>query len=286
MSNRLMQLMRGTGPALLMEAHDPLSALLAADAGFPAVWASSLSMSTAWGVRDSSELPWNLVMTVLEYMADRVEVPILVDGDSGHGNFNNFRIFCRKLEQLGIEGVCIEDKLFPKTNSFRKEGQPLTPIAEMCGKIRAAKDHLRDGAGFAIVARTEALVSGHPMDEALARARAYAEAGADAILIHSKSRTPGEIFAFCEQWKQGTPLVIVPTTYHSVRVEDFIHTPVKAMICANQNLRASITGMRTVCATINRTHTVGEVEDKIATVSSIFSMLDYAELEKSEALYL
>ena len=112
------------------------------------------------------------MLDVLEYMADATTLPILVDGDTGHGNFNNVRRFVSKLGERGIAGVCIEDKLFPKTNSFIGEAQPLADIEEFCGRIKAGKDSQVDD-DFVLVARVEALISGWPMEEALRRAEAY-----------------------------------------------------------------------------------------------------------------
>ena len=176
-----------TSPDLsfLMEAHSGLSAKVAEEAGFRGIWASGLSVSASLGLRDSNEASWTQVLEVLEYMADATTLPILVDGDTGHGNFNNMRRFTRKLGERGVGGVCIEDKLFPKANSFVGEAQPLAAVDEFCGRLKAGKDSQTDD-DFVIVARTEALISGWPMDEALRRAHAYADAGADAVLIHSK----------------------------------------------------------------------------------------------------
>ena len=182
---RLRNILTTTPLSFLMEAHSGLSAKIAEEAGFEAIWASGLTISASLGLRDSNEASWTQVLEVLEYMADAVRVPILVDGDTGYGNFNSVRRLVRKLGERGIAGVCIEDKLFPKTNSFIGEGQPLADVAEFCGRIRAGKDSQTDDA-FTIVARTEALISGRGMDEALRRAEAYHAAGADAILIHSK----------------------------------------------------------------------------------------------------
>src|ERR1700738_5216395 len=162
-----------TSPALsfLMEAHDGLSAKLVEEAGFPAIWASGLAISAALGVRDNNEASWTQVLDILEFMADATMLPILVDGDTGYGNFNNVRRLVRKLCQRGIAGVCIEDKLFPKTNSFIGEAQPLAEIGEFCGRIKAGKDSQTENE-FSLVARIEALISGHGMDEALRRAEA------------------------------------------------------------------------------------------------------------------
>src|SRR5262247_2691134 len=167
----------------LMEAHSGLSAKIVEETGFPGIWASGLSISASLGLRDSNEASWTQVLEVLEFMAESTELPILVDGDTGYGNFNNVRRLVQKLEQRRLAGVCIEDKLFPKTNSFiNGQRQPLADVDEFCGRIRAAKDAQSDD-DFVLVARVEAFIAGWDLREAVRRASAYHEAGADAILI-------------------------------------------------------------------------------------------------------
>ena len=123
---------------------------------------------------------------MVEYMSDATSIPIMLDGDTGYGNFNNVRRLIKKLEQRQIAAVCIEDKLFPKTNSFiGGEAQPLADIEEFSGKIKAAKDAQADD-DFCVVARLEAFIAGWGLNEALRRAEAYMEAGADAILCHQQ----------------------------------------------------------------------------------------------------
>jgi phosphoenolpyruvate phosphomutase len=183
-----------------MEAHNGLSARIVREAGFKGIWASGLAISAQFGVRDNNEASWTQVVDNLEFMADASDLPILLDGDTGYGNFNNVRRLVRKLEQRGIAGVCIEDKIFPKTNSFiGGEQQPLADIDEFCGKIKAGKDSQADD-DFSIVARVEALIAGWGMEEALRRAEAYRQAGADAILIHSKLSKADEIVTFAREW--------------------------------------------------------------------------------------
>src|SRR5439155_14119355 len=197
---KLKQLIRSPELSFLMEAHNGLSARIAEEAGFEGLWASGLSISAALGVRDSNEASWTQVLEVLEFMADATRVPILVDGDTGHGNFNNMRRLVCKLEQRGIAGVCIEDKVFPKTNSFiNGTAQPLAEVEEFCGRIKAGKDAQKNDE-FVIVARVEAFIAGWGLQEALRRAEAYRQAGADAILIHSAQRSPHEILSFKEEW--------------------------------------------------------------------------------------
>src|SRR5438874_728505 len=129
----------------LMEAHNALSARIVEETGFSGIWASGLSISAALGVRDNNEASWTQVLEVVEFMSDATRIPILLDGDTGYGNFNNMRRLVKKLEQRGVAAVCIEDKLFPKTNSFiTSERQSLATIDEFTGKIKAVKDAQRD----------------------------------------------------------------------------------------------------------------------------------------------
>ena len=115
--------------AFLMEAHDGLSARIAQEAGFEGIWASGLTISASFGVRDNNELSWTQVVDHVAFMTEAVDVPILLDGDTGYGNFNNMRRLVRKLEQVGVAGVVIEDKLFPKTNSFLRSERSRSPTS-------------------------------------------------------------------------------------------------------------------------------------------------------------
>lgn len=130
-AQQLRKLMFSNEPTILMEAHNGLTAKLVEEAGFAAIWGSGLSVSAGLGVRDSNEASWTQVLEVLEFMNDACSLPILLDGDTGYGNFNNARRLVKKLEQRGIAGVCMEDKLFPKTNSFIDgEKQALADVDE------------------------------------------------------------------------------------------------------------------------------------------------------------
>ena len=282
----------GCGPSsglpelsFLMEAHNGLSARIVEEAGFGGIWASGLSIATALGVRDSNEASWTQVLEILEFMSDATSIPILMDGDTGYGNFNNMRRLVRKLCQRGIAGVCIEDKLFPKTNSFIGGGQPLADIDEFCGKIKAGKDSQTDGE-FCVVARIEALISGWGLDEALHRAEAYHEAGADALLVHSKESTAGEILAFMREWDQRCPVVIVPTTYYGTPTAQFRAAGISAVIWANHNLRASINAMRETTQAILETESIAGVEGRIATLRDVFHLAGNEELAEAERRYL
>lgn len=284
-TTQLKTLLNSPQTEFIMEAHNGLSAQIVQEAGFKGIWGSGLSISAALGVRDNNEASWTQVLEVLEFMSDATTVPILMDGDTGFGNFNNMRRLVRKLEQRGVGGVAIEDKLFPKTNSFIGEGQPLADIEEFSGKIKAGKDSQSDE-DFCIVARVEALIAGWGMAEALKRAEAYRQAGADAILIHSKKSVADEILTFTQEWAGRLPLVIVPTTYADTPTETFRDAGISLIIWANHNLRSIIGAMRKTTRHIFETESVAALEGNIPSVKDVFAIQNSEELKEAEDRYL
>lgn len=285
-SAKLRALLASPELEFLMEAHNGLSARIVEEAGFKGIWASGLALSAQFGVRDSNEASWTQIVDMLEFMSDATRIPILLDGDTGYGDFNNMRRLVKKLEQRGIAGVCIEDKLFPKRNSLLPdERQPLADINEFCGKIKAGKDSQSDP-DFVIVARVEALIANRGMDEALERAEAYREAGADAILIHSRQPRPDEVLTFAQRWDRRHPLVIVPTRYYSTPTEAFRKAGVSVVIWANHVLRSAIAHMTAVARQVHSAQSVAGAEDHIAPVAEIFRLQGEEELSQAERRYL
>jgi phosphoenolpyruvate phosphomutase len=285
-TTRLRRLLESPELELMLEAHSGLSARIVEEAGLAGIWASGLALSAQAGVRDANETSWTQVVEAVEFMADATSLPILLDGDTGYGNFNNMRRLVRKLEQRGIAGVCIEDKVFPKQNSFvHGERQELADVEDFCGKIKAAKDTQRDP-DFCVVARVEALITGHDMSDALCRAEAYHRAGADAIVIHSKRKQPDEILEFMERWGRRAPVVIIPTTYYSTPLDVFRNAGVSVVIWANHLIRAATQAMQQVARRIAQDGTVLDVEDRIVSVQEIFRLQGAQELEEAERRYL
>jgi phosphoenolpyruvate phosphomutase len=281
----LRRLITRPGLDFLCEAHDGLSARIAAEAGFEALWASGLTIAASFGVRDNNELSWSQVVDHVAFMADAAPVPILLDGDTGYGNFNNVRRLVRKLEQVGVAGVTIEDKCFPKTNSFLRERQPLADVDEFCGRIKAAKDSQSDP-DFVVVARVEALIAGWGLDEALRRAEAYHRTGADAILIHSKSSSPAEVFRFLDAWGGRSPVVLVPTKYWRTPTEDFRARGVSVVIWANHLLRAALAAMQATAARLHEEQSLMNVEPNVAPLHEVFRLQGDDELQEAERRYL
>ncbi|RDW20732.1 phosphoenolpyruvate mutase [Oceanobacillus chungangensis] len=285
-STQLKNLIRSNQLETIMEAHNALSAKIVEETGFKGIWASGLSISAALGVRDNNEASWTQILEVLEFMSDATTIPILLDGDTGYGNFNNARRLVQKLEQRDIAGVCIEDKLFPKTNSFiRGEVQQLADIEEFSGKIKAMKDVQKDD-DFVVVSRVEALIAGWGVKEALKRAEAYRQAGADAILIHSKQSDSNEIEAFMKEWGNRHPVVIVPTKYYKTPTSLFQELGVSLVIWANHNLRASIKAMKETSGKIYQDQSLLHVEQTVSPLEEVFHLQNEEELGHAETLYL
>ncbi|HEU5268323.1 MAG TPA: isocitrate lyase/phosphoenolpyruvate mutase family protein [Jatrophihabitans sp.] len=255
----------------MIGAHSPLSARLGADAGFDAIWASGLEISASRGLPDANILSMSECLEAAAHLAESVEIPVLADCDSGFGGVGNVIHMVRSYESRGIAGVCIEDKQFPKLNSFAAGQQDLAPIGDFAAKVTAAAEARRDR-NFVIVARVEALIAGAGMAEALRRAHAYERAGADALVIHSKLNRPDEVFTFREQYQGVLPVIVIPTTYSHVTTTELRERGFGAVIYANQALRGSISAMREVMHEIAAAGTTSGIEGSIASLKEVFAL--------------
>lgn len=277
----LRELFDRPGIIRLVGAHNALGAKLAERAGFDGVWSSGLEISTSYAVPDASILTMSEYLAAAQSMVEAVRIPVVADCDTGYGNLNNLIRAVRKFESAGVAAVCIEDKLFPKINSLLPDWHELAPIPEFVGKIKATKDSQRSS-DFMVIARVEALIAGLEQDEALKRAHAYAEAGADAILIHSKSRSPQPIVDFAHAWDFSAPLVVVPTTYATIKAQELEALGVKMVIYANHGLRASVKAMLDVYHEILKQGSTVGVEERIAPLSLIFDLQGVVHGKKVE----
>lgn len=283
-SQKLRALLNTNSMSFVCGVHDALSAKIAMEAGFSSLWASGLGISATAGVRDCNELSWSQVLDVVGLMNDAVDVPIIVDGDQGYGDFNNVRRFIRKLSERGLAGVSLEDKVFPKHNSFALGAQELVTIEEFCGKIKAAKDsQLHDE--FCLFARTEALVAGFSVQEAVLRAKSYADAGADAVIVHSKKKDIEEIVSFLREWNDPTPVVIIPTTYYNYTPQQFEQLGVRMVVWANQLLRATITATQRTAIEIFKSSSIAHLEKDYVSVQEIFRLQNEDELHLATRKY-
>jgi len=281
----LRRLFASPNPIVIAGAHDGLSARLVEEAGFDGVWASGFEISASHGVPDASILTMTEMLDRARVMNGAVSLPVVADCDTGFGNAINAIRTVRAFEAAGIAGLCIEDNIYPKRCSFYPGVKRLlADTDEQALKIRAACD--AGSRDFVIIARTEALIAGWGLDEALRRGRAYADAGADAILIHSNQSTLDDVARFAEQWDRLTPLVCVPTTYKGATVEELSRAGFKMIIFANHGLRASIRAMQDTLRELREAGTASAVEDRIVPLSEVYRLVNLDQLKADERAYL
>jgi phosphonopyruvate hydrolase len=271
-------------PALAMAAHNPLAAKLAANAGFDAIWGSGFELSASFAVPDASILSMSTHLEMMRAMCTAQDAPVIADLDTGFGNAVNVAYVVPQYADAGVAAIVIEDKTFPKDTSLRPGGrQELVPVEEFQGKIAAAQANPR----ILVIARTEALIAGAGQDEALRRGEAYAEAGADAVLIHSKQKTPDEIVAFCKAWPGRVPLVLVPTSYPQLSFADIgALGKVGLIICGNHAIRAATAAMQSVFRRILADGGIAGVEKDIVSVADVFALQGDAQMREIEKKFL
>ncbi|HEX9758895.1 MAG TPA: isocitrate lyase/phosphoenolpyruvate mutase family protein [Nitrospiria bacterium] len=283
----LKRLLKKPGLLTVVGAHDAISAKLIEKAGFDGIWASGFGISAAQQCTpDASVLTMTESLQVTKAMCDAVQIPVIADCDNGFGNAINVMRTVNEYEAVGVAGICIEDNIFPKRCSFYPGvKRELVSIEEHAGKVKAAKKAQRFDE-FVVIARTEAFIAGWGKEEALKRARAYAEAGADAILVHSKSSTFDELKDFAESWNVPVPLVIVPTIFSGVRLPELQEAGFKIVIFANQVLRSSIQAMKETLHTLKISGQAKAVEDRIVPLEEVYDLIGVSELKENEAEFL
>lgn len=263
-------------------AFDAMSAKLVETHGFDAVWAGSFAISATHALPDASILTMTEFLHMASSMVDACKIPVIADCDTGFGGPSNVGHMVKKYEKAGIAAVSIEDKVFPKQNSLLEDGtQELLTEKDFVAKLIAAKD-AKNSNDFMIIARTEALIAGKGIHEAIKRANAYEKAGADAILIHSKKNTPKEIFEFCDSWKGSIPLVVVPTAYPSVTLDELIDHKIKIVIYANQALRSAFTAMSKTLEQISNSNSLNEINLEMSSMEDIFHLQEMYNIKKQE----
>ncbi len=263
-------------------AFDAMSAKLIEINEFDAVWAGSFAISATHAVPDASIMTMTEFLQVAKNMVDSCNIPIIADCDTGFGGPSNVSHLVKQYEQAGVAGISIEDKIFPKQNSLLENGkQELLSEKDFVAKIIAAKES-KSNQNFVIIARTEAMIAGLGIEEALKRANAYEAAGADAILIHSKKKTPDEIFEFCDKWKGDIPLVVVPTSYGGVKIEELISHKIKMVIYANQSLRIAHKSMSRLLKKLKNANSLDEIDEDLSSMEDIFELQKMFEIHSQE----
>jgi phosphoenolpyruvate phosphomutase len=275
-ARRLRELLVSPRPAQVVGAHNGLTGVLAEEAGFDALWVSSFEMSASRALPDTS------LLTMTDYLGTAAQVnratslPVIADCDTGFGNALNVAHTVREFEAVGIAAICIEDKVFPKVNSFSEHDQPLVDREEFAHRIAVGKQAQHDP-DFVLVARTEAFIAGYDTAEAHRRAHAYADAGADAVLVHSKESSPWQIEEFLAGWNRRVPVIVVPTTYNNWHIDEIGLAGVSMCIYANHGLRATVRSVRQTFTAIREYGATAKIESSIASVPEIFAIQNLDE---------
>lgn len=282
---RLRRMIEAKGLITAMEAHDGLTGLIVEntvvhqDGGghqFDAIWVSSLCDSTAKGKPDIELVDMTSRFRTIEDITEVTTKPIIFDGDTG-GKTEHFVYTVRSLERLGVSMVIIEDKTGLKKNSLfgTEVVQTQDSIESFSEKIRAGKKAQRTKE-FMICARIESLILEQGMEDALTRAFAFVEAGADAIMIHSRKEDPGEIQEFIEEFRKknkNTPIVLVPTSFNSVKEEEWKERGANIIIYANQLMRAEVPAMKRAAEIILENHRAQECDEMLMPFKDIICMI-------------
>ena len=283
---RLKDGLAGSAPLLVGGAHDGLSAKLVEEAGFDAVWASGFEISASHCVPDANILTMADNLRAAAYMVQAVDVPVIADCDNGYGNAINVIQMVKAYEQEGIAAICMEDNVFPKRCSFYAGvKRELAPVEEHAGKVKAFLD-TRKSEDFLVIARTEALIAGWGQEEALLRGRAYADAGADMVLVHSKSEQPDQVLEFAKHWDRDVPLVCVPTIYKTTTAQTLHEGGYKVVIYANHGLRSSIQIMREAFGRLVKEQHCSAVDDLVVPLNDVYELIGVPKMKSDEHAYM
>ncbi len=271
----------------IVGAYDALSARLIERAGFDGIWAGGFAISASMKcIPDASFIDSSEQLGIERNIVEAVSIPVIADCDTGYGNALNVMRTVNDRERAGVAGICIEDNVYPKRCSFyagvRRE---LIPIEDHCSKIKAAKA-AQMFPEFVVIARTEALIAGWGQEEALKRVEAYAEAGADAVLIHSKSKKFDELRAVYKAWSGRVPLVVVPTIFDQTTAAEMEEAGAKIIIYANQPVRAAIRAIRDTLDLIQKDTRPGAANEIIVTLPEVYDIVGVPQMERDEKQFL
>lgn len=271
MTQGLRARLRGPGGIVVGGAHDALSARLVEEAGFDAIWLSSLGVSAALrAVPDLNLLTMTEMLDVGRHIVGRVRIPVIADCENGYGDARNVFYMVQEFERAGVGAACFEDNEYPKKNSFYEMDRALISIDEMATKIDAAVSARRSGE-FAIIARTEALIAGLGVAAAIERAKAYEQAGVDAVVVHARSWPPLE--QFLGLWRGTIPLVVIPTMFAEIGTERLFAAGFKVVIYANQGLRAGVKAMAEALSSILRVGGCGQLTAGMASLKELEALV-------------
>ncbi len=286
---QLRRLLQSKKIVRILEAHNGLTGLIVENTHidtndkreeFDGMWESSLTDSVSKGKPDIGTVDFTSRLATIDQILEVTTKPMIVDGDNG-GLPEHFTFFVKNLERLGVSAVIIEDKIGLKKNSLfgTDVQQNQDSIENFCYKIKVGKN-AQVTEDFMIIARIESLILGKGQDDAVKRAKAYINAGADGIMIHSKDSQPDEILDFCDSYKKlntDVPLVVVPSTYGTITENQLSDAGVSIIIYANQLLRSAYPSMKNVAETILTSKHASSVDNACMNIKDILTLIPGAQ---------
>ena len=281
--NNLMKKLQEKQFVKVCGAFDVMSAKLAEMNGFDAVWASGFGISSARALPDAGIITMTELLDAVTFMAEACNIPVIADCDTGYGGPSNVAHLVKKFENAGIAGICIEDKTFPKENSLFKDGkQEMISKRDFVAKIVAAKN-AKKNPDFIIIGRTEALIADLGVEEALTRANAYEKAGADVIFVHSRKKSPDEIFEVFKRWKGKVPLMAVPTAFPTVTLDELKSRGLGMVVFAHQTTLAAFSAIADVVEQLSKIKSLSDLNIKLATMDDLFKLQGMHKIRDHES---
>ena len=281
--NDLMEKLRGKQFVKVCGAFDVMSAKLAEMNGFDAIWASGFGISSARALPDAGIITMTELLDAVTFMSEACSIPVIADCDTGYGGPNNVAHLVKKFENAGICGICIEDKTFPKENSLFKDGkQEMIAKKDFVAKLIAAKN-AKKNPDFVIIGRTEALIADLGVEEALDRATAYEKAGADIIFVHSRKKIHDEIFEFLKRWKGKIPIMIIPTAFPTVTLDELKSRGVGMVVFAHQTTLAAFAAVSDVVKQLSKINSLSDLNTKMASMEDLFKLQGMQKIREHES---
>jgi phosphoenolpyruvate phosphomutase len=278
-----MKKLRGKQFVKVCGAFDVMSAKLAEMNGFDAIWASGFGISSARALPDAGIITMTELLDAVTFMSEACNIPVIADCDTGYGGPNNVAHLVKKFENAGIGGICIEDKTFPKENSLFKDGkQIMISKRDFVAKIVAAKNAKKND-DFIIIGRVEALIADLGIEEAMSRANAYAKAGADIIFVHSRKESTDEIFEFLKLWQGKVPIMIIPTAFPTVTLDELKSRGVGMVVYAHQTTLAAFAAVSDVIKQMSKVKSLSELNTKMASMEDLFNLQGMQQLRDHES---
>jgi phosphoenolpyruvate phosphomutase len=260
-----------------------MSAKLAEMNSFDAIWASGFGISSARALPDAGIITMTELLDAVTFMAEACNIPVIADCDTGYGGPNNVAHLVKKFENAGIGGICMEDKIFPKENSLFKDGkQDMVSKRDFVAKLVAAKNAKKND-DFVIIGRTEALIANLGVEEALNRANAYEKAGADIIFVHSRKKSPDEIFEFLKRWKGKVPIMIVPTAFPTVTLDELKSHGIGMVVFAHQTTLAAFAAVSDVVKQLSKINSLSDLNTKMASMEDLFKLQGMQKIREHES---